>query len=142
MNYELAQQIRYTRQINPPGQIFWGLKNLMPNRTGLAEKIRSDVYASTALVPATPWLATSAAPAQPSLTVRSENNFVKVTWSKTDASDVHAWILQRRSNGAWLTDIFPATRTSCQLSGQPDVIAVTAVDRVSRAGTPAAVQFK
>jgi len=139
---EIANQVRLTRQLNPSGQIFWGLKNLMPNRTGLAEKIRSDVYTSPALVPATPWLAASSVPAQPSLTVSQEKNFVKVTWSKTDTSDVRAWVLQRRVNGAWLTDIFPASRTSCQLSGQPDVIAVTAVDRVSRAGAPAVVQLK
>ena len=139
---EIANQIRFTRQLNPSGQILWGLKNLMPNHTGLAEKIQSSVYTSPALVPATPWLATNAPPAPPSLIINLEKDFVKINWLKLDTSDARVWILQRRVNGAWLTDILPATRTTCQLSGQPDVIAITAIDRVSRAGTPTVMQLK
>jgi hypothetical protein len=118
------------------------MKNLMPNRTGLAEKIQADLYTSPALVPATPWLATNAAPAKPSLTASLGKNSVKLAWSKTDATEVRTWILQRRVNGAWLTDFLPATRTSCELSSQPDVIAVTAIDRVSRASAPAVVELR
>ena len=139
---EIAQQIRFSRQLNPPGQIFWGMRNLMPSRTGLAEKLQSEIYSSPALVPATPWLATNTTPAGPAVIAIPEKNFVKLTWSKTAASEVRAWVLQRRVNGVWFTDIFPATRTSCNLSGQPEVIAVTALDRLSRASAPTVVQFK
>ena len=137
---ELAQQIRFTRQLNSPGQIFWGMKNLMPNQSGLAEKITRDIYPSPALVPATAWLATSAPPARPALTAIPEKNFMKLTWSKTDGAEVRAWILQRRQNGVWLTDILPGTRTSCELTRQPDAIAITAVDRMSRTGASATLQ--
>ena len=139
---EIAQQIRYTRQLNPPGQIFWGMKNLTTSQGGLAEKLARELYPTTALVPATPWLATTAAPARPALIAIPETNFVKVTWSKTDASEVRAWVLQRRVNGNWLTDILPPWRISCELATRPDVIAVTAIDRLSRAGAPAAVVLR
>jgi uncharacterized lipoprotein YddW (UPF0748 family) len=140
---ELARQIRYTREIDPPGQVFWGMKSLMPNHTGLAEKLQSEIYTSPALVPATPWLAgTNAPPAQPLLAVALETGSVKLSWAATDAARLRGWLMQRRVNGHWLTDILPATRTSCELAGRPELIAITAVDRMNRTSRPAVVELK
>ena len=139
---ELVQQIRLTRQLNPPGEVFWGMRNLMSSKTGLAATLARDLYNSPALVPATPWLAAAPAPAHPALTAAPGRNSVRLNWTKTDNTEVRAWILQRCMNGNWLTDILPATRTSCELTGQPDAIAVTAVDRVNRASAPAVVELK
>jgi hypothetical protein len=138
-----VQQIRYTREIDPPGQVFWGMKSLMPNHTGLAEKLQSEIYTSPALAPATPWLAgTNAPPAQPLLTVAAGTGSVKLDWAATDTTRLHAWLMQRRVNGHWLTDILPATRTSCELAGRPELIAITAVDRMNRTSRPAVVELK
>ncbi len=137
---ETAAQIRLTRQINPPGQIFWGLKNLMTSQGGLAEKLSRELYAAPALIPATPWLAAAPAPARPALNAVAGKNSVKLYWTKSDATEVRAWVLQRRVNGNWFTDILPAWRTNCELSSQPEVIAMTAIDRVSRASAPAVIQ--
>ncbi|MFM2081593.1 MAG: hypothetical protein RL380_284 [Verrucomicrobiota bacterium] len=140
---ELAQQIRYARRLNPPGEIFWGMKNLMPGRGALAEKLTTEIFTTPALIPATPWLAGhTPPPARPALTAITEKNFVKLTWSKTDGTEVRAWIMQRRTNGSWLTDILPTTRTSCELAGQPDAVAVTAVDRFGRASAAAVLEWK
>jgi uncharacterized lipoprotein YddW (UPF0748 family) len=138
---ELAQQIRYARQLNAPGEIFWGLKNLMPGHGALAEKLANEIFTTPALVPATPWLAgTNAPPACPSLTAISEKNFVKLTWSRGDTTEVRVWILQRKLSGVWLADLLPAARTACDISGSPEAFALTAVDRVGRASNPATLQ--
>jgi uncharacterized lipoprotein YddW (UPF0748 family) len=140
---EIAQQIRCTRQLSQPGQVFWGMKDLMPGHDALARKIQADVYTAPALMPPMPWLAgTNPPPARPSLTAVLGNNVVELNWAKTDATDLHAWVLQRRVNGTWLTDILPASRTRCELTSRPDLIAVTAIDRVSRASLPATVQLR
>lgn len=138
---EIAAQIRYTRQLNPPGQILWGMRNLMPGQGPLAEKLAREVYPAPALIPATPWLATTPAPAQPSFASKLGNNSVKLYWARNDNAEVRAWVLQRRVNGVWLTDILPAGRTSCELTSRPEVIAVTAIDRLSRASAPVVVQL-
>jgi uncharacterized lipoprotein YddW (UPF0748 family) len=140
---EITSQIRYTRQLNSPGQIFWGMKNLMPGQSGLAEKLARESYSSPALVPAMPWLAgTNPPPDRPVLSVTVGRSSVMLHWSKPDATELRAWIFQRRVNGIWLTDILPARRTHCELSGRPEVIAVTALDRVNRVSAPTVVQFR
>ena len=138
---QIAQQIRLTRQLSPPGQILWGMRNLMPNRTGLAEKLQTEVYAAPALVPATPWLATNAPPARPKLTAKAGNTSTRLVWSKTDSSPVRFWVLQRRVNGNWITDILPANHNTCELSGRPQIVAITALDSTGRASAPAVLEL-
>jgi len=139
---EIIRQIRLTRGLEQPGQVFWGMKDLMYNPGGLDQRIYSELYTSQALVPAMPWLAgTNAPPARPLLAAKLETGSVKLDWVKTDTSNLHAWVLQRRVNGVWLTDILPPTRTSCELSGQPELIAVTAVDRIGRTSPPVTMQL-
>lgn len=139
---QIAQQIRFSRQLNPPGQIFWGMRNLMPNRTGLGEKLLSDTYIAPALVPATSWLATQAPPTRPTLTAKAAKQSVLLNWSKTTDTDLGFWVLQRRVNNKWLTDTLPAKRTNCELAGLPEVVAITAVDRVGRTSPPAVIELK
>ena len=140
---EIAAQIRYTRQLSSPGQIIWGMKNLMPSSSGLAEKLQSELYTSPALVPLTPWLAASAPTLnRPALMIVAGKNSVKLGWRQTNATPVRAWILQRRINGNWLTDVLPASRTDCELAGLPEAIAITAVDRLNRTSEAAAVQWQ
>ena len=54
---------------------------------------------------------------------------------------VWRWTLQIRINGVWTTEILPANQTAWTFSNsQPDLIAVSAVDRVGNEGAPAVLQ--
>jgi hypothetical protein len=140
---EIAQQIRCTRTLIPPGQVFWGMRSLMSNPNGFDQKIQTEFYNSPALVPATPWLAgTNPPPARPYLSAGLGTGSVQLNWARADGSGLHAWLLQRRVNGTWLADVIPATCTGCQIPGRPELISITAVDRFNRTSPPATVQLK
>jgi hypothetical protein len=137
---EIAGQIRYTRNEYPAGQVFWGIKSLMSNSGGLFQKLYG-LYSSSALVPPTPWLAgTNAVPMRPRLTAMLEGSSVKLNWSKADATDLHAWVLQYLNMGAWTTEILPAASTGYDLPSHPEFICLSVVDRFGRTSPPTTVQ--
>lgn len=141
---EIAEQVYHTRrQINPPGQIFWGMKNLMSNRNALAEKIARETYPTAALVPAVPWLAgTNAPPPSPKVWVNPRAKGVKVDWQPAGMGSVRLWAVQTRHAGNWKTDLFPGGTGACTLSTRPEVVSVTAIDRFGRASAPMVVELK
>ncbi|MGB7768923.1 MAG: hypothetical protein WBN22_08730, partial [Verrucomicrobiia bacterium] len=136
---EIARQIQVVRnQPGASGEIIYHLRNLLENRA-LADVLRVQ-YSQPALVPASPWL-DSIPPDQPKLTVTIENSGARAHWEIAGGKPAWLWILQFRSNGAWTTEILPANQTTQTFFGsQPDVIAVSAVDRVENEGEPAALK--
>ncbi|HTI98681.1 MAG TPA: family 10 glycosylhydrolase [Dongiaceae bacterium] len=140
---EIVNQLWLTRkQPGAAGAIFWGMKNLMPGPNGLAAKLTTEIYTSPALIPAFPWLSTNPPPARPALNIVPGKTSVRLSWGNSSGAAVQLWVLQRQVNGQWLTNILPGTRNSCELSGHPEVIAVTPVDRVNRTGAPAVLQLR
>jgi uncharacterized lipoprotein YddW (UPF0748 family) len=140
---EIAGQIRYTRQLSPPGQIIWGMRNLMPGRNGLAEKLAREIYSSPAIVPATPWLAgTNPPPSLPRVWVNFRANGLKLDWQSTGPTTVRLWALQSRHGSVWKTELFPGNISACTFPSRPDVVSVTAIDRWSRASLPVVVEVK
>ena len=137
---EISQQIRITRtQPGVSGCIFYSMSSLMKN-AALAAAVQREFAAQSALVPAMPWL-DSLPPGPPKLTVVEDRGAgLSVRWEATGKA-VGLWILQYRTNEAWKTEILPAGQTTRWFADfQPDVVAVSAVDRVGNAGAPAAIQ--
>jgi uncharacterized lipoprotein YddW (UPF0748 family) len=136
---EIARQISITRrQPGASGEIFYHLRTVVENQ-GLADLIRMQ-YGQSALVPASPWLA-SLPPVKPKLmVVENSRSSLRVNW-ETAGKTAWLWILQYRTNEVWATEILPAHQTTRTFeNSKPDVIAVSAVDRVGNVSSPTAIK--
>jgi len=137
---EIVNQVRLIRKQGAGGHIHWNLRSLMRNEN-LDGLLQRDLYAEPALLPAMHWLG-STRPAKPSLVARvdSAGSKVSVDWQTTEPAS--AWLLQTKANGRWSTEILPSKSGSFTISGTPDVIAVSAIDRIGNASAPAVVERK
>lgn len=136
-NDEIARQIQLTRkQTGASGTILYSSHWLRDNRT-LANSLAAE-YAQPALVPASPWLG-STAPPVPSLTVLSSQP-VQARWTPGKGEPTRWWLLQYRTQAGWQTQILPADqRTRNFKGGDPHSIAVTAVSRTGMSSAAAVV---
>jgi uncharacterized lipoprotein YddW (UPF0748 family) len=108
---EEAREIDLTREHgNVSGQILWHARPLLQGSNGIAELLQNHLYAEPALVPAMPWL-NSEAPAKPLLQVEHDGNELKLSW-KTGGGPVWQWVLRKKVQGHWTTEILPETKTS------------------------------
>ena len=136
---EMARQIAATRrQPGAGGEIFYHLRNLADN-AALADVVRI-AYAQPALVPASPWL-DSIPPGKPKLTVvENSRSSLRLHWETAD-DPAWLWVLQFRTNQVWTTEILPAIRTNWSFAKPaPDLISISAVDRVGNPGSSAALR--
>lgn len=135
---EIIRQIEITRrQPGASGHVHWNMTSL--SRTpSLAGPLTKGLYAEPALSPATPWL-DSAAPAKPNLSaVGNGDRSVKITWNAGSGETVWLWLLQVRKGEQWSSKILPGHNRSHILSGAaPDAMALSAVDRLGNASSPA-----
>jgi len=136
---EIARQIAATRrQPGAGGEIFYHLRDLTDN-FALAGALRA-AYAQPALVPASPWLG-ALPPGKPKLTVAEDSHTsLRLQWQAAD-NPAWQWVLQFRTNQVWTTEILPAARTNWAFAKPaPDLISISAVDRVDNVGAPAALR--
>jgi uncharacterized lipoprotein YddW (UPF0748 family) len=136
---EIARQILVVRkQSGANGEIFYHLRALMENRE-LADVLRAQ-YPQSALVPASPWL-DSIPPDQPKLMVTNESSGPQAHWEDSGGEPVWLWVLQFRTDGVWTTEFLPANQTARTFfSSPPDVIAVSALDRVGNESEPVVLE--
>jgi uncharacterized lipoprotein YddW (UPF0748 family) len=131
---EIPRQIQITRQKGDPGAVHYHLRSLLDNPS-LAAAVRAQ-YALPALVPATPWINSTAAPPS-KLSVYLGEKSAHVEWQGGPARTTGWWLLQTRANGAWTTRILPAPRTDCYLDlANLDAVALRAADRLGNLSTP------
>ena len=136
---EIARQIATIhRQPGAGGEIFYHLRNLADS-PALAGVVRA-ACPQPALVPASPWLG-SIPPARPKLLVAEDSRAdLRVHW-ETAGEAAWLWILQYRTNEVWATEILPAGQTTRMFeNSKPDLVAVSAVDRVGNVSSPAALK--
>lgn len=136
-NDEILEQIRITRRTpGVSGHVHWNIHTLLENKSLVAE-LEKDLYAAPALVPASWWL-DSTPPARPGLRVSTRSGQTKATWSSAPGEKVWLWLLQTRRGGAWSARVLPGDkRGETFASPAPDVIAVSAMDRVGNLSAPA-----
>ncbi len=137
---EIVNQIKITREISDgtAGTIHWDYRCLMQDKGGLATALMNGVYAEPALVPSSPWLERKS-PGKPKLKVDDDGG--NATWQPAVFDKISTWVVQTRAEGHWHTSILPEDARHLDLSGAPEVVALTAIDRCGVA-SPAMVLQK
>jgi uncharacterized lipoprotein YddW (UPF0748 family) len=152
---ELLEQVRLTRAANAGGDIHFSMRALMPangvrrdsvlvgvatqppvqaNAAALADRLRTQLYAEPALVPASPWLS-RARPARPAVSLRADSatTDMVVRLRPGDTRRVAWWTVRVLSDGAWRTWILPGAQRRLTIptgaSAAVTRVLVTAVDR-------------
>ena len=130
---EIVAQIRLAaKQPVSSGHIHWNARSLLRS-VELQAALSRGPYAEPALVPASPWLDGSNPP-PPRLRAVANSASVKLSWENADAGKFSAWVLQYRRADRWTTQVLPRVRNSQIIDGPPpDVVALTAVNRVGNA---------
>ena len=143
---ELINQIYITRkEPGTSGHVHWDMRTLMRNGEIDAELERA-VYQEPALPPPCPWLHSSG-PAKPQVTLPDPKGSFEFDWAPGDAPGgqhpTAIWLLQTRTGKSWSALVIPGRKTSHLFEhSEPDVIAVTAVDRFGNASRPTVVELK
>jgi len=131
---EIPRQLQIVRQKNDPGAIHYHLRSVL-DHPALAAAVAAQ-YNFPALVPTTPWLNSTAAPPI-KLSAALGGKSAHVEWQGGPGRTAGWWLLQTRTNGAWSTQILPASRADCYLdNAAPDAIALRAVDRLGNLSAP------
>jgi hypothetical protein len=152
---EVINQIRLTRaQPGATGNVHFSSTVFMQNPDRLDERLASEVYATPALVPASPWLDRTVPP-RPVLSTRTEPSSGDLMLDLRSGSDAPAapgvvvsstvppalWVVQSRGDTGWTTTILPGAQRTWTLARRgaalPLDVRVMAVTRVGNAG-PAA----
>jgi uncharacterized lipoprotein YddW (UPF0748 family) len=136
---EIVAQVKTIRDQcdGKAGEIHYSAKCLVQNLGGMATALASSVYALPATVPSSPWLE-QGLPGKPVFSVE-ENGQAK--WTPTGMMNgVSVWLWQVRTGGQWQTRILPGETRGMQLTGMPDVLALTAIDRCGMASPPVVLQ--
>jgi uncharacterized lipoprotein YddW (UPF0748 family) len=139
---EITEQVRLTRaDAGAAGNVHFSMHSLLRDRGGIAAALRDIVYATPALVPASPWLG-EAPPAAPTVAATpDEGARVLALALEANGSRPSAWIVQKRFGDAWQTLMLPSPRRALTIewdeNGPPDVVAVRAVGRTGVEGEPA-----
>jgi uncharacterized lipoprotein YddW (UPF0748 family) len=131
---EIPRQVQIVRQAYDPGVVHFHLRSVLDN-PALAAAVSAQ-YALPALVPATPWInSTAAPPAKLAVTVKDKS--ARVEWRSGQGRTSGWWLLQVFANGAWSTQILPAARLDCWVDGvSPEVVALRAADRLGNLSAP------
>ena len=151
---ELNAQVRATRATAATGDIMFSMRTLMPANTvrrdsslvgvatqpprqnaavALTEKLRSELYAEPALIPASPWLGRKV-PAAPSATLGVDRatgeHLLRFT---ADRAVMWRTVRAQGTNGAWRSWVLPSQQLQLVVApagtGAPRVV-VTALDRL------------
>lgn len=140
---EIVNQINLARR-GPvsAGHVHWNMSSLMRN-SELGTTLERGSYAEPALIPACIWL-DATAPSKPELRATvGAGASVKLSWEPAGGERVWLWLLQYRRGNTWTTRILPGERRSQILDGEPpEVLAVSAVDRVGNVSLVASIGMK
>lgn len=137
-NDEILEQIRISRRTpGVTGHVHWNIHTLLQN-TALVAELEKSLYATRALVPASPWL-DAAPPAKPVLKVSTRAGQTKAAWSPAAGEEkVRFWLLQVRRGNSWSARVLPGSqRAETFAAPAPDAVALSALDRAGNLGAAA-----
>lgn len=145
---EILSQIGKTRQQSgATGNIHFSMKTLMQNTKGISSLL-TEVYATSSLVPASPWL-DNTPPAMPAIASYKNptSGEIQLIWKPTSTKQVWLWVVQTKQGSEWTTMILPGRQTSYRLSRSGSqtfdkIVAVSAVNRYGTQGSPVVVEVK
>ncbi|WP_229215214.1 glycoside hydrolase family 10 protein [Dyadobacter bucti] len=148
---EIPNQIRYARESETDGSIFFSSRSLRANSLGFVDSLRRDFFRYPALVPTMPWKDKIPPLSPKSLKATLLSRGIELTWEKSDpaADGERAWyyVIYRFSADEKATAHDPRRIIGMCYdgerfvdlnaeSGQRYVYYVTAVDRLHNEGRP------
>ena len=141
---EVLQQVEQVRsRAGAGGHIHFSVVALLGNREGIADRLQQGPYATPALVPATPWLASEpAGPVRVALGGTAGAPVLSLAASTGSAdSPLRQAALRIRRQGQWRVQLLPLTPAATwPLDPQDEVVLVQGIDRVGQAGATVIVQ--
>lgn len=136
---EISNQIALIRKLSTaPGHIHWSQSVLMKNPK-LCTALADDIYHGPALIPRFTWL-DDKAPNTPMARATLSGKSTTITWTSTNSPAL--WVVQTKQFGDWKTQILPAGKTGIRLDLQPELIAISAVDRCGNQSPPAVMKLE
>jgi uncharacterized lipoprotein YddW (UPF0748 family) len=143
---EIPDQIRLIRkQSGSDGYIFYNATALLTNSPRgdlLRGALETSLNPQPALVPASPWLGSNA-PAKPNLAIVAVSNTVRLQWnSGSTNSIVRWWTVQTRTGSTWKTQVFAGETSTAFLTGTPEIVTLTAIDRIGNASPPRVLEMR
>jgi uncharacterized lipoprotein YddW (UPF0748 family) len=124
------------------GTLLYNTTSVRTNQGKVADSLSVRGYPDVTVVPAYTWL-DNAAPAQPTLTVTTPFDAVRVAWTPNGAEPVRWWLVQWRNATTWNAKILFGAWSQVDLpftgaTDKADVVVVTAFDAAWNASTSAA----
>ena len=135
---EIIKQVELSRKIgkNWSGHLHWSVKGLTKNQGGISNMLAKGAYAQPALVPPMPWLSQKQ-PGRPSASASGNGSGVTINVQSGDNA-TSRFAVQVKSGGQWrMAKVVSAGTKSFNVAGQPDAVAVSAVDRFGNVSAPA-----
>jgi len=143
---EIIKQINTTRALlkNNSGVIHYSVAGFT-NSPAMYNAVK-NAYRTPALVPATTWIKTTAAP-KPLLYAENNGSTVKISWSSKEPTKVFNWLLYKRYGDSWETEILPQEQlienTVASKNGKKlNAVAVKSIDRLGNESMYEAVKVK
>jgi uncharacterized lipoprotein YddW (UPF0748 family) len=145
---QVVEAVRLTRaQPEATGNVFFSMKALLQNKSGVTDALAAGPYAEPALVPATPWLG-GRTPRAPSVVLRADTLPGRAVADLTPAGDDQPWlwVVRARYGTAWSTEIVPGHVRSYVVRPQatrpaPDEVRVSVVNRLGAEGRATVARF-
>src|ERR1035437_670897 len=144
---EIVGQILATRdQPTADGEVHFSMESFLSDRDSVGTVLRRTVYARLALVPESPRMM-DGSPADPATALKRSAKGDSLVITPGPGSVARWWMIQYRTAGTWETQVIdgavrefgiPAGHDS---SSRPDLIAVTAVDRVGKTSGASALRL-
>ena len=107
---EIVAQIWVTRaQEGSEGNVHFSMKALQRNAGGIADALRTNAYQQPALVPASPWLASSEDESQtePKFSIKKSGGEWVVDLETDPSNPPWLWIVRSKYAGKWHIEIVP-----------------------------------
>lgn len=139
---EIVSQIEETRRHpNALGNIHFSIKALMQDRDGLAGTLAAETYKIPALVPASTWLG-GVPPQKPDVDIRQFAGSTELTLLPAGGENAWLWAIRILEGNRWNLEIVPGWKHLHKLDTDPDLVVVTAINRLGVEGPSAVIKRK
>ena len=129
---EIDSQIETSRRVQPTaGNVGFSFKSFRNDFGGIQNLLKSNVYKTGAIVPASNWIK-SLKPAAPKAEIKKEGDKLKITWREQGKIKAFWFIVYAKDKNGLSYSILPSLTKSIALSADRQIsqIAVTSVDRL------------
>jgi uncharacterized lipoprotein YddW (UPF0748 family) len=144
---ELIAQVLATRdEPAVDGEVHFSMEAFLTDRDSVGTVLRRTVYAQQAIVPESPWMM-SGTPTTPATGFKRSAESDSVTIVPGAGNQPRWWVIQLRAAGVWETHLVDAAAHAYAVprarepASRPDLIAVSAVDRVGNASGVSALRL-